>query len=313
MVKALEIRHWLQALLALRTSRRGSCGISVYSRVGACPVSQTGLVPPSTTVSSLALFLCRRFVPKKTSAPSSSQLANGLTARSPRAFRKNPLSGRVLRRAHRVPTTEGEIRVGNQRTWWVEQVPPADGKPTSTKSSTVWSSNSPNASLVGRVRGDLLAAQSNNENSGPRLAGSCSRSPASAELGARGQYQLGPLSLEDLEKLRPETFTPANLHIAIVGPPMILPPPWRSPAANSPESPPESRWQKSLPSRHCTAISASKRICPRSPVPSSAAGGYPHREPKSLWRWGFSFPVSCESFRPARPPSIGIPPSTRSC
>ena len=75
------------------------------------------------------------------------------------------LSGRthflaeVLRRAHRVPTAEGEIRVGNQRTWWIEQVPPADVEAHLNKIVDRLEFKLTDASLVGRVRGDLLAAQ----------------------------------------------------------------------------------------------------------------------------------------------------------
>ena len=135
------------------------------------------------------------------------------------------LSGRthflaeVLRRAHRVPTAEEEVRVGNQRTWWVEQVPPADVEAHLNKILDRLEFTLTDASLVGRVRGDLLASQKQQLTSlVPGLQDRVLDRLLPQNSGPRGQYQLGPISLEDLEKLRRESFTPANLHIAIVGP-----------------------------------------------------------------------------------------------
>jgi len=129
------------------------------------------------------------------------------------------LLAEVLRRAHRVPSVEGEVRVGNQRTWWVEQVPPKDVEAHLNKIVDRLEYTLTDASLVGRVRGDLLATQKQQPTTlVPGLQDRVLDRLLPQNSGVRGQYQLGSLSLEDLEKLRQETFTPANLHIAIVGP-----------------------------------------------------------------------------------------------
>ena len=219
MVKALGIRHWLQTLLALGLLAGVHAG-SPFTQESVHAQSPRQVWYPldnGLEFGSLPLPSFRSEEDQRAIIITSWQMGSqhdpqGLSGRT-------HFLAEVLRRAHRVPTAEGEIRVGNQRTWWVEQVPPADVEAHLNKIVDRLEFKLTDASLVGRVRGDLLAAQKQQlKTLVPGLQDRVLDRLLPQNSGARGQYQLGPLSLEDLEKLRQETFTPANLHIAIVGP-----------------------------------------------------------------------------------------------
>ena len=129
------------------------------------------------------------------------------------------LLAELLRRSHNTPSAEGEVLVGTHRTWFIEKVPPKDVTEHLKKILDRIEFQQTDASLLGRVRGDLLAQQKKQR--AELVTGLQDRvldRLSALQSGPRGQYQLGDFNLDNLDQVRRELFTPANLHIAIVGP-----------------------------------------------------------------------------------------------
>ena len=129
------------------------------------------------------------------------------------------LLAEVLRRSYRTPFAEGEIRIGSQRTWCIEKVPPKDVADHLNKIVDRFEFTLTDASLIGRVRGDLLAAQKKQLKSLiPGLQDRVHDRLIPLMSGPRGRYQLGGINLQNIEEFRSASFVPANIHIAVIGP-----------------------------------------------------------------------------------------------
>ncbi|MAJ29586.1 hypothetical protein CBD41_10005 [bacterium TMED181] len=212
-------RHRLQALLMFFLLI-GCLSVSFFSTKNVCAQSPRQVWYPLDNGMDFGSLPLPSFLPE------SDQRAIIITSWSVGSLHDPPgTSGRthllaeVLRRSYRTPSSEGEIQVGGQRTWWIEKVPPKDVADHLNKIVDRFEFSLTDASLIGRVRGDLLADQKKQLTSlVPGLEDRVHDRLVPKKSGPRGRYQLGGINLQNLEEFRSETFTPVNIHIAIIGP-----------------------------------------------------------------------------------------------